>query len=259
MRLRDRFWVWGHPTNCLQGHYGITERSCMSPMEGAIYLGARNVFYVPIGRPSPMEQCNRTLVSCDQVGWSIEMAAAHPENIDRVVEQAAKFPNITCGIFDDFFNTENEANNYLRYTPEVLDSMRRKMHEGGVRPLDMWMVLYTFQLPMPEVRPFVEAFDGVTLWFWTEDDVANFDARVQSFFDVTPDKRRMIGLYLYDFGNERPADADTVIYQLNRHRELLRAGKTEGVILHTNIIADLGHPAVEAARAWMQEHGDEEI
>ena len=82
---------------------------------------------------------------------------------------------------------------------------------------------------------------------------------MQKFIEKTPDKRRMLGVYLYDFGRSAPADPDLVERELFRARELLRDGTIEGFILHTNAVADLGYAAYDRAVRWMAEHGEEEI
>ena len=42
-------------------------------------------------------------------------------------------------------------------------------------------------------------------------------------------------------------------------REKILSGEAEGIVLHTNTMADLDYEAYDAALAWMDEHGDEEI
>ena len=74
---------------------------------------------------------------------------------------------------------------------------------------------------------------------------------------MTEGKRRMFGCYLWNFGERKEATADAVRWQLDRYRELMRAGEAEGIVLHTNTMADLDYPAYDAALAWMDEHGDE--
>ena len=69
----------------------------------------------------------------------------------------------------------------------------------------------------------------------------------------------MLGLYLYNFGECRPATAEAARWQLERYTQLLRAGEIEGIVLHTNTMADLDHPAYDVETAWMREHGDEII
>jgi hypothetical protein len=69
----------------------------------------------------------------------------------------------------------------------------------------------------------------------------------------------MFGCYLWNFGESKPATAEAVKWQLDWYREKILAGEAEGVVLHTNTMADLDLEAYDAAIAWMNEHGDEEI
>ena len=256
--LRDRLWIWGHPAGSFnKGSYGIKGESKMTPVEGMEYLGAKNVFFVPMGRPIDRIEETERMRSVDEVGWSIELAATHPENVTEVCRLAKTYKNVKRGIFDDFFNDDNPWNNFHHYTPELLWQFRRELNAAGV---ELWLVLYTKQLHLDvDIRPYLAPFDGVSLWFWNEEDVENYDARLARFFELTPGQRRMIGCYLYDFGGEKPALPEPILDQLERDAALIRKGKLEGIILHTNCVADLGHPGVEAARAWIEKHGDEPV
>lgn len=256
-RLCDRLWIWGHPTNSLFGAFGINKESSMSPLDGMNYLGAKNIFSVPMGRHVDRVTETEKLYGVREVGWSVELAAEKPENVAEVVALAEKYPNVTRAVFDDFFNDENEVNNYLHYTPDLLSRYREQLHRAGA---EMWMVLYTKQLCTElDIEPFIREFDGISLWFWNEDDVKKYDARVSEFFRLTKDKRRLIGCYLYDFGGEKPSAGESVIYQLDKSHGFILSGQTEGVILHTNAVADLGFEGVEAARKWIKIHGQESV
>ena len=48
MRIRDCVWIWGHPPGKLNEPCHLDSQ--MTPMESALYLGARNVFYIPMGK-----------------------------------------------------------------------------------------------------------------------------------------------------------------------------------------------------------------
>jgi len=253
-RLRDRLWIWGHPTNSLYKAFGLNEPSSMSPMEGMGYLGARNLFYVPMRRPTHYAQCNRAMEPAREVGWSVET----PDMVDTVIEQAHQFPNIRRAVFDDFFSDENASNNSRHYPPEKLADLRHALHTKAPHPLEMWMVLYTHQFDR-DIARFIDEFDGVSMWIWNESDVVRFEQHCATFFDLTPKQKRLIGCYLYDFGGEKQASAKRVRDQLDRNREFILQGDIEGVILHTNAVADLGYEAVEAAKSWVLEHGDERV
>lgn len=255
--IRDNTWIWGHPPGSVSGPFQLPP-SQMTPMEAAAYFGARNSFYLPMFADVDMTKCNLGMYSLDHVGWALECVYSHPEVIDRLFSQAERFPNISCGIFDDFFNEENAKNNSLNYTPEFLASLRTKLHTGGVRPLEMWLVFYTKQFGK-DYSHFIREFDGVSLWFWSEYELENYEQFCRRFFEMTPTNKRMIGVYLYNFGEKKEADLNLVKYQLDCCSSWMKDGTIDGVILHTNAVADLGLEAVEAVKQWYDLHGDETV
>jgi hypothetical protein len=97
------------------------------------------------------------------------------------------------------------------------------------------------------------------MWTWKESDVPLIPEKFEIFKKQTPNTRRMVGCYLYNFGEEKQATGEAVVWQLNFYRELLKKGEIEGVVLHTNTMADLDYEAYDACCEWMEKYGDEEI
>ncbi|MBR5542512.1 MAG: hypothetical protein IKU65_00235 [Oscillospiraceae bacterium] len=261
-KLRDYFWIWGHPTNCLYNGFGITKESDMAPVAGTKYLGAKNVFLVPMSYPVDKIEESKLATELNEFGWSINFAHSEPENVTEICDLKKQFPTLTKAAWDDFFSPGNPKNNYTNYTPELLAKFREQLHEAGI---EMWMVLYTEnfrELDIVTIQKFVNEFDGISLWFWNEQEVIDdYEYYVDLFFHITKNKKRMIGCYLFDFGAEQPATSKAVIYQLEREREMIREGLIEGVILHTNAVVAKEDPyeAVEAGKEWMMANGDEII
>jgi len=258
-KLRDKFWVWGHPEGRYNHEYGNDQESRMTPMEGALYMGARNMFMVPVGWNVNWRQYNKSFVTLDNVGWCIDNASKDPELLEKLIEEAKDFPNITCAVFDDF---KYLGQNNLPV--EKFHEVRERMHNNPARPLTMWMVLYTREFNLDEqedadFQKYIDAFDGVIMWTWEEKDLALFDEKYAKFKKMTEGKRRMLGLYLYNFGEHKKATAAAARWQLETYTELLKKGEIEGIVLHTNTMADLDHEAYDVETAWMAEHGDEEI
>jgi len=126
------------------------------------------------------------------------------------------------------------------------------------------MVLYTFQVGLNEqedakFQPYMDAFDGIIMWTWKESDVKLIPEKFEIFKKQTPNTRRMFGCYLWNFGENKQATGEAVKWQLDFYREKIMAGEAEGVVLHTNAMADLDYEAFDACLEWMEEHGDEEI
>jgi hypothetical protein len=243
----------------------------MSPIEGALYLGARNLFLVPWAEPLDFAQTTAAADHLREVGWSLEhgrVPGQLPESIttvdaelDYLAEQAARYPNFGRVIFDDFLR-DGDGEVEVRpafegFTPQRLAECRERLH-AGPRRLDLWMVLYAHQL-RPQIAAHVHEFDGVSLWFWNERHVEDFERRYADFLALTPGQRRLVGCYLYNFAEGAPATDAVVTWQLDRLRAAIAAREIDGVILHTNAVADLGYPAVAAAKSWLAQHGDEEV
>ena len=264
MVLRDNFWLWGHPEGRYNNEWGNTQKSRMTPMEACLYLGIRNTFMVPVEWEVNRRQYNKSFKTLRQVGWECFAAVHDPEAIEPLIAEAADFPNLGCVVLDDFVRLTTEQNVDVDVAVEMLNKIRDRLHNNPVRKLDMWMVLYTHEFGQnPEedekVKRIIEPFDGVIMWNWWEKNVPQIPAKFEILKKLSPNQRRMFGCYLWDFGGEKPATADPVKWQLDWYREQILAGDAEGVVLHTNTMADLDLESYDAACAWMDEHGDEVI
>ena len=237
----------------------------MTPMEGCLYLGVRNTFMVPVGVNVNRRQYNKSFKTLLNVGWDCFGMHKRPEMIDEAIAEAKEFPNISCVVFDDFKSLDKEGKPRYKSIPlEMLKDANEKLHNNGTRRMDSWMVLYTFQFGVDEKEdaefmPYMNEFDGVIMWTWEEKDVPLIPEKFEIFKKQTPNTRRMVGCYLYNFGEEKQATGAAVKWQLDFYRELLLKGEIEGVVMHTNTMADLDYEAYDVACAWMDEHGDEEI
>ena len=260
MRLRDKFWLWGHPEGRYNHEFGNDKESRMTPMEGCLYLGVRNTFMVPVEWEVNRRQYNKSFTTLKQVGWECRDACMNPDVVEPFIQEAKDFPNIGCLVFDDFqtYTTEKEV------PVENLWKVRERLKNNEVRPLDMWMVQYTYLFGEDEKQDeifakYIEPFDGLIMWTWEEKDVPKIPEKFEIFKKQIAGRRCMFGCYLYNFGENKQATGEAVKWQLDWYREKLYAGEAEGVVLHTNTMADLDYEAYDAACQWMEEHGDEEI
>ena len=269
MKLREKFWLWGHPEGRYNGEFGNTGVSRMTPMEGCLYLGVHNTFMVPVGVNVNRRQYNKSFTTLRGVAWECYNAGKDPSVVEPLIQEAADFPNINGVVFDDFQRGGVEG--YSQIPVENLWHVRDRLHNNDVRPLNMWMVLYTHEFALDPNDPssamydeekfkdYVKPFDGIIMWTWCEKDVPLIPAKYEVFKEMTKGQRRMFGCYLWNFGEEKPATGAAVKWQLDWYREKILAGEAEGVVLHTNTMADLDLEAYDAAIEWMNEHGDEEI
>lgn len=268
MLLREKFWMWGHPEgrfNLNADGYGCNEVSRMTPMEGCLYLGIRNTFMVPCGVSVNRRQYNKSFKTLKSVGWDCFGAWENPELIETNIAEAAEFENIGCVVMDDFKRkTADGGFKYRDYDINVLKNIFERLHNNEVRRLDSWMVLYTHEFGEDNsedeiFKPYLDMFDGITMWNWRESEYKNIPQKFETLKKLTPNNRFMFGCYLYNFGERCQATAEAVKWQLDFYREKLYAKEAEGVVLHTNTMADLDYEAYDAACEWMDKHGDENI
>ncbi len=268
MKLRDRFWLWGHPEGRYNNNYedfGNFEDSRMTPMECCLYLGINKTFMVPVGVDVNRRQYNKSFKTLSNVGWECFGADKKPEKVEEILRESREFPNITAAVFDDFYGqAKKRAESGEVVDAEALWKIRERLNRNEVRPIDMWMVLYTREFGIDEkedeaFRKYLEPFNGIIMWTWHESWVPRIPEKFEIFKRLTPNQRRMFGCYLYNFGEKKKATSDAVRWQLDFYREKLFAGEAEGIVLHTNTMADLDHPAYDTAIEWMERHGDEDI
>ena len=267
MKLRDRFWLWGHPEgryNNNADNYGNFAESRMTPMEACLYLGISNTFMTPVGVPVNKRQYNKSFTTLRNVGWDLGADLVKTQGdlsvVDEYLENAKDFPNIKTAVFDDF----KSADRYKQVSLDSFKAIKEKLQNNDLRKIDSWMVLYTREFGLDaqsdeDFLPYIEIFDGIIMWTWEEKDVKLIPEKYEIFKKMTPNNRRMFGCYLWNFGESKPATREAVLWQLDFYREKILAGEAEGVVLHTNTMADLDLDAYDAALEWMAEHGDEEV
>lgn len=260
MRIRDTFWQWGHPEGCFNTEYGNNQVSRMTPMEGCLYLGIQKTFMIPMEHKVNYRQYNQSFETLNEVMWEFQVDYENgilPEQADWLIEEAKLFPNIHGMVLDDFVRDMK----YKNIPVESMWALREHLHKHG---LQMWMVLYTHEFGKDpaqdaEFQAYIEPFDGITLWNWKEKNYLQIPEKFEIFKQMAKNKRCMMGCYLYNFGENKEATGDAVTWQLELYKKMLFAGEIEGVVLHTNSMADLGFEAYDACRSWMAAHGDEEI
>ena len=79
-------------------------------------------------------------------------------------------------------------------------------------------------------------------------------ARLEELF---PQPGKILGLYMWDFGETRPMPVDLMQLQCEAGLRWLREGRLEGMAFIASCVADLGLPAVEWTKRWIEEVGDE--
>ena len=263
--VRDRFWIWGHEAGSHDHGGGLRWTSRMTPAEGAYYLGVPNLIMVRYrdrsGTPLPLppyDQYALALRPLRRVLWSCvhEAGVTEPEEVERVVDLARTNPNICGAMMDDFFYDRNDKRGpeTAVHTPDELRGLRERLRSGD-RPLDLWVVLYQHQLQQP-VREHLAQCDVINFWTWNARDLAAQEESFGTLEDLAPGSRKVLGCYLWDYGDRQPMPEDLMEQQCVRGLEWLRQGRIEGMVFLASCICDMGLETVEWTRTWIADVGD---
>ena len=264
--IRDALWMWGQEAGSLHRHsnnvWKLPGASRMTPGEGAYYLGLPNIMIVRMAnQPAPpFRQYALPLRPLKRIVWSIVGDASSAENdrepdLKEVIGLGEDFPNLTGAIMDDFFRKDPAAPG--RYTPEQVTDFRRQLH-AAKRPLDLYVTIYAHNFDLP-IKPHLDTVDALTFWTWHAKDLHALESNMHRLEEIAPGKRKLLGLYMWDFGASAPMPMDAMEHQCRLGLEWLKTGRVEGLIFLASCIADLELDAVEYARRLIGQVGDKPL
>jgi hypothetical protein len=255
--LRDKLWLWAHEAGSYTGQHGLPGVSRITPAEAASYLSIPNVIMVQYGgQPQPpFDQLATSLLPMKQVVWSIVGARGKTTDSERaaVLDVAARFPNITGVIMDDFFGAADDGSRRVVMPLDTLCEVRSSLVVGD-RRLDLWVVLYTEQLDEP-VSEHLQLCDKVTLWTWRADQLRDLERNFAQLKRLAPSIGKLLGSYMWDFAAARPMPLDLMQHQCELGLHWLKEGAIEGMIFLGSPICDLGLDAVDWTRQWLVQLG----
>jgi hypothetical protein len=193
--------------------------------------------------------------------WSIvgPEAAASAEERDRVVAMAADLPGLQGVIMDDFFRAERvKAGEDAGMVAEAELARFHARLRASPRPLDIWVVLYAEQLGLP-VRRHLALCDKVTFWTSQSAALKDLDANLSRAEELAPGAGRLLGCYLWDYGQKQPMPLRLLERECEQGLSWLRSGRIEGMIFLASCICDLGLETVEWTRDWIRRVGGEPL
>lgn len=265
-RLRDRLWLWGQSPGShhreSNNRYQLPGVNHMTPAEGCDFFGIPNCCRVVMENlpPPPFDPESEALKHLKQVVWSVvgsggsSRTDAKLGDLEEVLDQARKYPNVTGGVLDDFLNARRRE----LFTPADVALFRERMHQETGRRLDLWVVLYAHEIS-PEVKPYLEECDVVTFWTWHGRTLDRLEENLDTVIAMTPGKRHLAGCYMWNYGESKPLTPEQMKHQCEVYLRYVMDGKIEGIIFCSNCIADLGIPEVEWTRRWIAEHADQAV
>ena len=139
-------------------------------------------------------------------------------------------------------------------SPTQLREIRERLSAMG-RKLPMTCVVYTHQIS-PRILPHVNEVDKVAMWTWRSDDLKDLEANFEKLERIIRHKPIVLGCYLFDYGANKQMSVDRMKHQCELGLKWLQEGRIEGMIFLASNVCDMGLPAVEWTRGWINSAKD---
>lgn len=273
-KLVDRLWMWGHGPGTTDTLYAIPKGDKIDQADAIRSMGIPNLCVIRwLNSPEPENDDDPTKPAfgqfCEKIApikrlaWSIIDGAPQPYEQKKgwAFEAARTLPNMTTFFLDDFFTQIPDGDSITEVkahlTVEQLRSLRDEI-AALPRKCDLAAVLYSGQLD-PGIRPYLDQCDVVSFWTWAATDLTALEANFGRYREILPEKRTLLGIYMWDFGNMRPVTPELMTLQLDFALDMFRKKQVEGVIFHCTPLCDIGLDAVEVSRRWIEEHANESV
>jgi hypothetical protein len=254
--VRDRFWIWGHDAGSHNTGWNLPGPSRITPVEAAWYLGTPNMIMVRYSPESLQASAQYAIPfrSLRRVLWSVVGGGGLNSSDDtaRALALPASLPNMTGVMMDDFFHDPQPGEEAGTLSVAQLQQIRGEL---DARTLDLWVVLYTYQLHLP-VTDQLAFCNGLTLWTWKAADLKDLEANLSRAETLAPKTRRMLGCYMWDYGTNQPMPVELMQRQCETGLRWLREGRIEGMVFLASCICDLELESVEWTRRWIASVGD---
>ncbi|MDD3586788.1 MAG: twin-arginine translocation signal domain-containing protein [Thermoguttaceae bacterium] len=263
-RLIDRLWVWAHQVNAYKNAFGLPGNTKFQPIDGVRYLGVPNVIMVGYNDiPTPPFDDYYHKQHFDElkrIYWSFVGASGRTSQAERlaVLDLVARYPNVKGVFMDDLFRghpkkdaTEMPAS----CTLAELELVKKSLGQTGKQP-DLGVTLYTTNL-VPLIKKHLDYCDVVSFWTWKAVDLKRLEENFEKYRAIVPGKRTLLGIYMWDFGMNKPMPMDMMELQCELGRQWLRQGKIEGMIFLATNVCDLGLETVTWSKEWIAKHANE--
>lgn len=258
--LRDHLWLWCHSAGSHNLEWGLPAPSSITPAQAAEYMGIPNAIMVVYGgKPEPpFDGPASEMASLDRVVWSIVGDSSSTRNdeqtdLEEVVRLAGRFPNIAGAMMDDLFHDPDDKGSISRFSPEDIAGFQQRLRSQA-SPLELWTVAYQHDLQRP-VRPYFDHVDAVTYWTWHARDIHNIVEKYPLLEEIIPDRKRLLGCYMWDYGTHAPMPVDMMRFQCETGLKWLEEGRIQGMIFLASCVCDLDLEAVQWTREWIAANG----
>lgn len=262
--VRDKLWIFGaraHQDDIYLYNSPETTQnlpnSRITPAEAALMLDVPNVLMINCdGVPAPfsidaygyMESfCRMKNVLWNSTGSS-GFRVGNEEAF--ICELAERYPNVIGTYLDDLF---------LRFSKEPdsaakCEALLKDVREGlnlAPRRMNIYVTWYTHDLDVLDEK-LMRYIDGLTLWTWKSEELPLLEERVKKISEAFPQKKKLLGIYLYDFNSRKPVPNELMELQCEAALRLLKEKKIDGMVFEANTVMGVGLPSELWLREWLE-------
>ena len=258
---KDKFWIFGvraHQddgwigTNYAQRRHYQLRTSRITPTEAAHMLDVNNMLLINCdGIPVPFSEeaygYAESFCRMDRVFWGASGSDGFVvgNEADFICRLAEDYPNI-CGAFLDDFFSKDDAEQVISGVRETLDK--------APRPMEIYTTWYPQKEGEDKTSELIKKYvDGLTIWTWNSDDLVHLEEVFEKAEKDFPDKKKLLGIYMYDFPNARPLTDEQMAHQCNLGLKWLKEGRLDGMIFEANSVMGVRFPSEMWLRKWIEE------
>ena len=259
--LGDILWVWATPDRAKPGPHTLDTFAQASAAQRAELLGAPNIILAGSGLPQDLQQADRLtaeVAKYPRLVWEIapdggEMKPpfAYDQTVARLARLARKYPQIEGVLVDDMTSVGIDKG----FKPEHLRRLRRQLAEQCPKA-KLWGVLYSMNFGRENLKQYIDELDVINLWVWHAEQLADLEKHVAHCEATFPGKPIVLGLYLRDYGGNKPMPQSAMERQCETARRLAHAGRIRGIVLLT---IDDDPPIARWTADWIRRVGPEPL
>jgi hypothetical protein len=207
--LQDILWVWATPDRAKPGPHTLDTFAQASAAQRAELLGTPHVILAGSGLPQDLQQADQLTAEVakhPRLVWEIapdggEMKPpfAYDRTLARLARLVRKYPQIEGVLVDDMTSVGIDRG----FKPEHLRRLRRQLSERCPN-VKLWGVLYSMNFGRENVKQYVDELDVINLWVWHAEHLADLEKHVTHCETTFPGKPIVLGLYLRDYGGNKP-------------------------------------------------------
>jgi hypothetical protein len=262
--VRDKLWIFGARAHqddiyLYNSPETTTTRptSRITPAEAALMLDVPNILMINCdGVPAPFSDdaygYMESFCRMQQVLWNSTGSSGFRVGNEEafICELAERFPNVVGTYMDDLFlrfsNEPDPAGKCAAFMKEVRDGL-----DKAPRKMDIYVTWYTHDMDVLD-ESLMQYIDGLTLWTWKSKELPLLEERVSRIARNFPNKKKLLGIYLYDFSARKAVPIELMEHQCEVGLRLLKEKKIDGMVFEANTVMGVGLPSELWLREWLE-------